>query len=202
MVRQIRPSPVPAQVQARRDEKAEAGQNPEAALDASAPELPQSPARRRTTSPVPSEPSASGVSFSGPRRPSDKPANESLVPDAAVTDISGQMQRKHPQGTSPKERAEKALAYLQVGVQHAPPNQAKTRAMLGHLENLAVQVADSVKTGAWDRADLKFFSQLVQEGLNRAARTRPEGPQAQWYERHFLEPIKAQQVDADMLKLF
>tara|TARA_B100000959_G_scaffold270982_1_gene318567 strand:+ start:143 stop:751 length:609 start_codon:yes stop_codon:yes gene_type:complete len=202
MVRQIRPSAVPPQVQARRDAKVEEGQNPGTAKGAPVPELPQAQARRRTTSPVPSEPSASGVSFSGPRRPSAKPASENLVPEAAVTDISGQMQRKHPQGNSPKERAEKALVYLQVGVQNAPPNQAKTRALLTHLEQLAHQVADSVKTGNWDRADVAFFSQLVHDGLNRAQRVTPDGPQVLWYERYFVEPLKTQHLDAEMLKLF
>ena len=202
MVRQIRPSGVPPQVQARREAKAEEGQNPGAEKAAPVPDLPQPQARRRTTSPVPSTPSSSGVSFSGPRRPSDKPASENLVPDAVVTDISGQMQRKHPQGTSPKARAEKALVYLQVGVQNAPPSLGKTQALLTHLEQLAHQVADAVKTGNWDRADVAFFSQWVEDGLNRAARTTSEAPQTHWYQQHFLEPLKTQHLDAEILKLF
>ena len=204
MVRQIRPSAVPPQVQARRQQKAKESIANASLKDAASPDLPptETQGRRRTTSPVPSTPSSSGVGFPGPRRPSDKPASANLVPDVAVTDISTQMGRKHPQGTSAKERAQKTLVYLQIGVQNTPPTQNRTHALLGHLEKLAHQVADAVKTGKWDRADVTLFSRLVHAGLNRSKRAAPDGPQALWYERYFLVPLKKEHLDTETSRLF
>ena len=204
MVRQIRPSALPPQVQARRQQKAKESTANASSKAAASPDLPptETQGRRRTTSPVPSTPKSSGVRFPGPRRPSDKPASENLVPNVAVTDISAQMGRQHKDGASAKERAQKTLVYLQIGVQNTPPTQHRTHALLGHLEKLAHQVADAVNTGKWDRADVALFSRLVHAGLNRAKRATPDGPQALWYERYFVAPLKTQHLETEILKLF
>ena len=170
--------------------------------DSTIPDAPYSenPLKRRNTAPVPEQRQGGGVNIAGgPRRPSSVPTS---INSAGVIDISAQTSRAHKLGTSPKERAMKALVQLQIGVKRAPPSRAKTMAQLRQLQQLAAYTALSIQSGAWNEADVGEFCRLVHDGIARHERHYSGSPNAPGYQQYFVEVLAQTNLPENIKKLF